>query len=141
MDRFDHSNCKHFINLLSEGLLKMYRYGPAGCLFWCNGQICMNMVWLTWKSAYAFKELWVLFLDLFLSLDNLDFLQCVFSMGYGFRAGYYGSRMWMDIIYALLLLCRSRLCMYLLLRIIYYTQYETCPWWKIFKSWFYTQKM
>ena len=121
MDRLDYSSCKHFLYLLSEGLFKMDRYGSAGCLLRCNGHICMNTVRLTWKSAYAFKEFWILFLDLFLCLDDSDFLQCVFFGYYGFRSGYYRLRIGMDIIYILLLLCRFRLCMCLLVRIIHFT--------------------
>ena len=73
MDRLDYSSSKHFLYFFSEGLLKMDRYGSAGCLFRCNGWICMNMIWFTWKSAYAFKEFWILFLDLFFCLMILIF--------------------------------------------------------------------
>ena len=125
MDRLDYSSCKYFLYLLSEGLLKMDWYGPAGCLFRCNGQIYMNMVWFTWKSAYAFKEFCLLFLNLFFCHDDSDFLWCVFLGNYGFRNGYYGFKIWMDFIYTLLLLCRCRLCMYLLFRIISCTGYES----------------
>ena len=128
MDRLDYSSCKHFFHLLSEGLFKMDRYQSAGCLFRCNGWICMNMVRPTWKSAYAFKQFWILFLDLFLCLDDSDFLWCVFSGYYGFRSDYCRLRIAMDIIYILLLLCRFRLCMYLLFRIICCNLYESFPW-------------
>ena len=66
MDRLDFSSGKHFLHLLSEGLLKMDRYGSAGCLFRCNGWICVNMTWLTWELAYVIEEFWILFPNLLL---------------------------------------------------------------------------
>ena len=81
MEWLDDSSSKHFLNLLSESLLKMNRYGSAGCLFGCNGWIYMNTIWLTWELAYASEEFWVLFLNLLLCLNNSYFLQCVF-LGY-----------------------------------------------------------
>ena len=78
MGRHDDSSGKHFLSLLSEGLLEMNRYGSVGCLFGCNGWIYMNMIWLTWELAYAFKEFWVLSLNLLLCLHDSYFLQCVF---------------------------------------------------------------
>ena len=56
MDRLDNSSSKHFLYLLSESLLKMDRYGSVGCLFRCNGWICMDMIWLTWESAMPLKS-------------------------------------------------------------------------------------
>ena len=66
MDRFDDSGDKHFLNFLSKSLFEMNWDGSAGCLFGCNGWINMNMIWLTWESAYAREEFWVLFLNLLL---------------------------------------------------------------------------
>ena len=34
----------------------------------------MDVVWLTLKSVYSLKEVWILFFDLLLSFDNLIFL-------------------------------------------------------------------
>ena len=56
MDKLDDSGSKHFLNLLLESLFEMNRYRSARCLFGCNGQIYMNMMWLTWESAYAFQR-------------------------------------------------------------------------------------
>ena len=119
MNRLDHTS----FELLLEGFFKIYWYGSAGCLLWCNRWICMDVVWLTWKSAYSFKEFWIQFFDLLLGFDNLDFLFCVFllqygsiSCNYGCRIGYYGSRMGSFCV--VLLFYGSRLCMYLFLWII-----------------------
>ena len=87
MDRLGDSGSKHFLNLLSESLLEMNRYGSAGCLFGCNGWIYMNMIWLTWELAYAFEEFWVLFLNLLLCLHDSDFLWCVFMQYFRFGSG------------------------------------------------------
>ena len=123
MNRFDHTSCEHLFELLPKGFLKMYWYRSAGCLFWCNGWICTDVVWLNWKSANSFKEFCILFSDLLLGFDRLYFLSCVFSLhyvstlcNYGSRIGHYGSRM--GIFCALLLFYGSRLCMYLILGII-----------------------
>ena len=78
MDRLDDSSGKHFLNLMLENLLKMNRYWSVGCLLGCNGWIYMYMIWLSWESAYAFEEFWVLFLNLLLCLDDSYFLWCVF---------------------------------------------------------------
>ena len=66
MDRFDDSSGKHFIDFLSKSLFLMNWNGSTGCLFGCNGWISVNLIWLTWESAYACEEFWVLFLNLLL---------------------------------------------------------------------------
>ena len=36
MTWFVHTNFEHLVDLLLEGFFKMYWYGSAGCLLWCN---------------------------------------------------------------------------------------------------------
>ena len=137
MNRFDHTSFKHLSDLLSKGFLKVHWYRPAGCLFWCNGWICMDVVWLTWKSACSFKEFWILFFDLLLSFDNLDFLSClhIALWVYFVQLCIQNWLLWilMGIFCALLLFYRSWLCIYLFLGIIWCAWYESCSWWKVFK--------